>query len=321
MHPRAIALAALAFVLSAIGEEVAVHYSLEDDGQAVRVLADGRPLFQYLYVPCARPELKNDNYSRSGYIHPVWTPSGKILTDDWAGYGQGDDHWHHRGVWFAWTKTEIGGKSHDFWNLGAGTGKSFFVRFAEKSDRGFVAEHEWKTGRGGANTKYTDIVLRERWTARVAAKTRNGFLLDLVIEQTPLTMIHLPVHHYGGLAFRGATQWQPQDAPVRVLTSEGEDRVAGDQGVARWWHAQGNLGDGVAGFAMFDHPSNKNHPSPMRLNPDIPYFGFFPFKRQPFTLQPNQPITFRYRLLAHDGEFSPDSIEDLWQQWIKETNP
>ncbi len=297
-----------------VAEEEKVNYKLDDDGKAIRLVADGKPVFQYNYNDVTHPDVQDTNFTRNGYLHPVWTPSGKIITDDWA---LKDNHAHQRGVWFAWTKTEIGGKPRDFWNLGKGEGKPFFAKFAEKSTDGFVAEHEWKIGNGGKNTQYTDVVLRERWMVRAAGRVENGFLFDLTTRQEALVPIHLPLYHYGGIAFRGASEWQPKTAPIKVVTSEGDDRVAGDKGVARWWHVQGKLGDGVAGFAIFDAPTNKNHPTPMRLNPDIPYFGFFPFKRKPFTIEPNQPIEFHYRMLVHDRELAPEKIESLWQNWSK----
>ncbi len=309
---------------------------LEDDRQGgLRLLADGKPVCQYNYGAVSRPEFGNDNYTRNAYLHPVWTPSGKVITDDWA---EKDNHLHHRGVWFAWTKTEIHGRPHDFWNLGEGTGKIFFAKFLEKfpDGSGFVSEHEWKTGAGGVNTRYDEVVLRERWTVRCAgglaapnggpAAPPQGFWLDLTTQQEALVPVRLPAYRYGGMAFRGAPEWQPKTFPLTVITSEGDDRRRGDENRARWWHVQGNVGTDASGqggepvgFAMFDAPSNKNHPSPMRLNPDIPYFGFFPFQKEEFTIQPGQPISFSYRLLIHDGQLSPQAIEALWQAWAKES--
>ena len=298
------------------------------------MLADGRQLFQYHYGFVSRPELQNENFTRNAYIHPIWTPSGRVITDDWAGK---DKHWHHRGLFFAWTKTEINGEHHDFWNLGEGTGKPFFVRIVEKfSDgSGFVAEHEWKTGSGAkTNATYSAVVLREKWTVHVvdllpakdasAGNLPRGYIFDWTTRQEALVAIHLPAYRYGAVGFRGSPEWQAKTAPYDIVTDAGNNRKTGDAKPTRWWHMQGQLGadaagaGGVtAGFAMFDAPTNRNFPEPIRLNPDIPYCGFFPFRHEEFTLQPGQPLELRYRCVVHDGSVAPEELEQLWRVWAK----
>ena len=50
-------------------------------------------------LPPNRPDLK-PIFQRGGYIHPVLSPSGKQITDDYPA-----NHKHHHGIWFAWTHT------------------------------------------------------------------------------------------------------------------------------------------------------------------------------------------------------------------------
>lgn len=324
MNTNRILAAALATTAALAAADHRVACKLEDDaGKCLRLLADGRPLFQYNYGFVSRPELNNGNLTRNAYIHPLWTPSGKVITDDWP-----KDHFHHRGLFFAWTKTEIAGQPHDFWNLGAGTGKPFFVGFVEKfpDGSGFVVDHEWKTGSGAkTNATYDAVVLRERWTVRVAGPLRapgakpdappQGWIFDWTTRQEALVPIHLPAYRYGGTGFRGAAEWQPMTAPYAVVTDAGGDRKTGDGKPTRWWHMQGPLAEAVVGFAMFDAPANINHPGPVRLNPDIPYTGYFPFRNAPFTIEPGKPLELRYRCVVHDGRLAPGRIEQLWREW------
>ncbi len=51
-------------------------------------------------LPPNRPDL-TPIFQRGGYIHPVLSPSGKQITDDYP-----SNHKHHHGIWFAWTHTE-----------------------------------------------------------------------------------------------------------------------------------------------------------------------------------------------------------------------
>ncbi|MFQ6928189.1 MAG: DUF6807 family protein [Parabacteroides merdae] len=49
------------------------------------------------------------------------------------------DHYHHFGLWYAWTKTTFEGNEIDFWNLHKKQGTVRFRNFEHVSDNGFVA--------------------------------------------------------------------------------------------------------------------------------------------------------------------------------------
>ncbi len=98
-----------------------VHAIKKRDKLAIDVA--GRQGIAYQAQPDELPasDIK-EIFRRGGYIHPVYTPSGRTVTDDYP-----PDHYHHHGIWFAWTKTEFEGRHPDFWNMGDGTGKVEFV--------------------------------------------------------------------------------------------------------------------------------------------------------------------------------------------------
>src|SRR5688500_14103688 len=92
------------------------------DGAVVRVTASGKPVLTYQAQPgeFPRPDIK-PVFKRGGYIHPVFTPEGRAITDDYPA-----DHPHHHGIWWAWTKTEYDGRQPDFWNVADSTGRVDF---------------------------------------------------------------------------------------------------------------------------------------------------------------------------------------------------
>ena len=71
----------------------------------------GKPIFKYLKKPSVEANQYAPHFSRSGYIHPLYSPSGKIITGDYA-----VDHPHQHGLFFAWTKSIFRGKPTEFWN-------------------------------------------------------------------------------------------------------------------------------------------------------------------------------------------------------------
>lgn len=69
--------------------------------------------FEEVQVPKGASEL----YRRGGFIHPLWSPKGEVLTRI-----QPPDHYHHYGIWNPWTSTTFEGRHLDFWNLYKGEG-------------------------------------------------------------------------------------------------------------------------------------------------------------------------------------------------------
>ena len=81
-----------------------------DQGTATFGVGNQRVLTYWLQ-PAEPPEGLDSHLRRSGHIHPVWTPGGRIVTDQFA---PGDAHKH--GIYSAWVNTEFQGRKVDFWN-------------------------------------------------------------------------------------------------------------------------------------------------------------------------------------------------------------
>ena len=57
-------------------------------------------ILRYHHHPMPPPEGKDSLYTRSGFIHPIWTPEGRVLTRIHP-----MDHIHHMGLRAPWTNT------------------------------------------------------------------------------------------------------------------------------------------------------------------------------------------------------------------------
>jgi len=96
--------------------------SVKRTGDVLRFAVAGRPALQYQGEPSRLPRADLEPiFQRGGYLHPVFTPGGAVVTDDYP-----SNHKHHHGIWFPWTKTEFEGRHPDFWNMGDGTGRVEF---------------------------------------------------------------------------------------------------------------------------------------------------------------------------------------------------
>ena len=128
-------------IVPVVATETAVE--AKRDGKVVKFSLNGKPVLSYQAESGAlpRPDIKAA-YARGGYISPVFSPSGRQITDDFP-----PNHIHHHGIWFPWTKTEFEGRHPDFWNMGAETGRVEFVAldrfFSGAVFGGFAAQHRF----------------------------------------------------------------------------------------------------------------------------------------------------------------------------------
>ena len=256
-------------------------------------------------------------YYRSGFIHPLWSPTGSVLTNIHPG-----DHYHHIGIWMPWTKTKFEGKETDFWNLGAGQGTVRFNRLLSMTGgpifAGFQVEHDHVALKTDAGEK---TVLKEVWDVRVyniGGPEKGYWLWDFAsaqrcVAESPLL---LEKYRYGGFGFRGAAEWKGETAAY--LTSEGKTRKDGHATRARWCDTAGVSDGKWKGVTFFSHPQNLRHPEPMRIWPGFEqevFFNWAPVQLDDFEMKPGEDHLFRYRQYVHEGKIDIERTEQLWNDY------
>lgn len=282
--------------------------SATDDGKKLTISVGGRSVLAYNYavVPC--PDRQQPWFDRSGFIHPVTSPAGQVLTDDMP-----PDHYHQHGIMLAWVNTTFEGRHVDFWNSKQQQGKVEHVKLSRVVEgpvfAGFTAglAHIDLTAPGGPKT-----ALEETWQVRVYDRA-DAFLFDLASTQRCATESPLVIneYHYGGMCFRGARAWFDQQSGD-FLTSEGESRADGNHTRPCWVDAYGKQEGGTAGVTVFCWPENSRAPQPVRLHPQKPYFCWAPMVLGPFAIEPGAPYVSKYRYYVHDGPLDPRQAEALW---------
>lgn len=283
------------------------------DGGLLKLRADGRELIAYRADEGREPPEAKPVFRRGGYIHPIHSPSGTVISDDYP-----PNHWHHHGVWFAWTRTEFEDRKPDFWNVGDGTGRVDFVAL-DKSwggpvHAGFRSRHRYVDLGGGAEK----IALDEVWEVAAYAAGRGHTMFDLIATQECATAnpLILPEYRYGGMGFRGHRQWDGKDNAF-FLTSEGKTRADGHATRARWCRISGRIDGKLYSIAILDHPENFRAPQPMRIHPTEPFFNFAPSLMGDWRINPGEPYVSRYRYVVFDGEPDPGELDRLWNDYAK----
>ena len=272
-------------------------------------------VLRYNHASVPPPEGASLLYTRSGFIHPLWSPAGAILTNIHPA-----DHIHHMGIWMPWTKTEFEGREVDFWNLKKGEGTVRFVEFVSTASGsvygGFEAEQEHVALKTSEDEK---VVLKETWDVRVysiGGVDKGYWLWDFTSAQrcassSPLKLLK---YRYGGLGFRATSQWDEDSSDY--LTSEGKTRKDGHGTRGRWCNVFGKTSKGLAGILFMSHPQNHEHPEPMRIWPEGEvFFNFCPVQKADWTLKPGNDYVLRYRLYVYNGTITVEKAEGLWQDF------
>ncbi|MCP9237446.1 PmoA family protein [Lewinella sp. JB7] len=274
----------------------------------IRISVQGRPILSYQLAEQLEEPDEGDTlpayYRRSGFIDPVYSPAGRLITDAFP-----VGHSHQHGIFMAWTSTRFRGEDIDFWNQQDRTGTAKHLEVLEIIDSAGVVGFRSRLQQ--ISMKYGPI-LQEDWRVRVYGST-SPYVWDLRSEQTNVTddTLFLEKYTYGGLGVRGSAEWNEADslmyrAPARFLTSEGRERSTANHTRPEWTAIFGPLDgseeDGTAGVAVFPHPDNFRSPQFVRVHPEMPYFSVTPVAEEGFFIPPGGTYVSRYRFVVFDGE-------------------
>lgn len=287
----------------------------DEAGRYLEILhGDAQPILRYNTGEVSSPDPETRRApARNAYIHPAWTPQGTIITEDF-----GEDHAHHRGIWFAWTNTEFQGRQPDFWNIHDGTGAIRYVSTEAVYEGPIFAGFEVKQDFVDVSSERETRVLEEAWNVRAyrsGGLQQGFFIFDLESRQACAGSdpLNLPTYHYGGMSFRGTSAWDPAD--ISFLTSDGKTREDGNETRAGWVRIQGSVGEKPAGILILSHPDNYRAPQPIRIHSRMNYFVYAPQQLGPMSIEPGDTYNSRYRYVVFDGSIRPDAIETFWRDY------
>jgi len=248
------------------------------------------------------------------YIHPLWTPDGRIIT-----YDSPADHVHHRGLYVGWP--DVSGV--DFWaEVWSSKG-----RRGKMATRKLLAEH---ISEGAARIREFNDWRKEDGTTLVREERTWTFLpprgnLQLVDVNIVLTAVASRVvfgsdpgkpREYHGLTLRMG----PFDKP-RFFNSRGD---VGDENChgkpAKWCALSGIQSGRPVTAAILDHPSNDCHPTRFFvLGRGMQFISSSPNFGNPKILKSGQTWRLRYRVVAAGAppEGKLWDIEPLWKEFAR----
>jgi len=317
------------------------HMQTNLNDTTIVIQKNDQELVHYRHAILAPPEGIAQKFERSGFIHPLFSPSGQVLT--WV---QPPDHLHHMGIWNPWTRSTWKGVNTDFWNLASEMGTVRFNNliglesgsvFAEcrvgQDHVAFVDPNVAATLTGVPKDDYAGFsipgkegftVLTEEWIIRVWSVSK-GYLLDFTSLLTNITddKVSFDAYRYGGgIGYRATEKWNNTNSSV--LTSEGKTWENGDATRARWCRIVGDLEGIQTGLLFLSDPDNYDAPQPMRIWPKNSnggvghqFFEFTPIRNNSWVLESGKTYAQRYRIWVYEGSVSAEEAEMAWQAYAK----
>jgi hypothetical protein len=306
-----------------VAAQVRVEWVQPKDPQASRIAIqiDGKPFTAFF--------IGSD--TSKPYLHPLRSASGKIVTRSYPMElveGESRDHPHHRGLWF--THGDVNGL--DFWSnepaQGGNKGKVVLKKvLALKSGKksGTVeATFDWNDPSGKALLTET-----RKMVFYSDPKLRT---IDIDITLQPLKKVTFGDTKEGTFAIRLATELEepvkPNQKPVRtgkMVSAEGRETEKNVWGTrSPWVDYFGELQGEKLGIVIMDHPENPRHPTYWHSRSyglfAANIFGLRDFLRDKsqdgsLTIQPGNPVRFRYRVVIHPGDYRSANVADMYKNW------
>jgi hypothetical protein len=286
----------------AANEPSAAFRFADVDSRSLGLWEGDRPVLVYRHGIQSKPGVPADR-DRGSYVHPLYGLDGEVLTDDFP-----RDHYHHRGLFWAWPHIRVGSVEHDLWMLRGIEDR--FITWRERS----IEAGKAKLGVANAWHVGDKKVLDEQVQFTVFPATAEGRVIDVELTWTavaePVILWGAAGKSYGGLSLRFAPRKQ-----TVITTADG--RQPKDLNLTRLeWadlSAQFQRGDTVSGIAVF---VDRRHPGfpPMWITRHYGFLGVGWPGVEPFTFQPGQPVSCRYRLWIHRGSFDPAAAKGVKQK-------
>jgi hypothetical protein len=261
------------------------------------------PVLTYNFGNVPVPEGVGGRYAvaRSDYVHPLYGPTGEILTKDFS-----PDHPHHRGIYWAWPEVTYKGEKRDLHALQGVFARPVRIvrQHAEANSAVLEAENVWKWGDD-------EPIVREHALICVHASKGQQRLIDFEFRfealKESVSIARRGQSAYGGLNIRFSSR-QGQKIVTHTDPPETQPR--------RTWAELVGVppgGEKPVGIVILQDRSNPHYPGDWVQYPGLNWLQpTFPKSGAAYELIPGKPLGLKYRLIIRDGEMNG---EDLAEQW------
>lgn len=279
---------------TALRTETAFRFAPVDE-KSLALYQGDRPVMVYNHGVLLKKGVPA-SFARSSYVHPIYGPDGEVITDDFPA-----DHFHHRGLFWAWPHVKIGGKEYDNWAVKPGLATRFekwLAREAGPSQAVLGVQNGWYRGE-------TRVLDEQAWFRVLPAKAgRRAIDVELRLRPlVPVTLSGAEGKSYGGLTLRFGPGKESETEITVPAGRAGDDLYINHQpwtDLTRKWPGRKEP-SGAAIFVAKDHPDYP--PTWLTRHYGCLCLGWPGV--EPKTLEPGKTVVLRYRVLVHRG--TPDA--------------
>lgn len=304
---------------------LAAQVKITQGTDKVSVEIDGKPFTEFFYGESVKHP----------YLAPLRAATGTIVTRHFPMEkveGESTDHPHHRGLWVA--HSDVNG--YDFWNNGPEPS------YAKMPKRGTIVLKRVENISSGKNSGSIQVTMD--WVADgttiLTEKRKMTFysgkpnrMMDFDIMFTPVTKVTFGDNKDGVFAIRLAAGLEEKDKkslpnPPRTGTMINAEGLKGEKEAwgkrSPWMDYYGEVEGEKVGIAILDNPANPRHPTYWHSRAyglfAANIFGVKSFENDKskdgsMTLEPGQPIRFRYRVIIHPGDVASANIAGEWEKY------
>lgn len=288
--------------------------TMEKTEKSVKVLLNG-----HLFTELVHGEQKP-------YLYPVIGPNGINMTRNYPMKDdikeEKKDHPWHSSVYY--THGAVNGI--DFWNDKSSDQKDARIILDKletvdntSPDEGrIIATHKWVAKGKTQMTDKTEIRFSGNENMRiidysVTLSASNG---DVKLGDTKEGCMAVRMHYKLRVSDMGAT----------VINSEGNTGKSVWGKKAKWITYYNKIENSVAGISMLDHPDNLRYPTPWHARDyglcaanafGLKYFTGNKKNTGDLTIKNGESLTFKYRLIFHNGSEKDIKVNDIHNEWIK----
>lgn len=294
-------------VLNGAAEEREFVFRTESAG--IWLYEAGKPVYYYRKMP----KIAAGQYVCNNYLHPVFTPAGDTLTEEFPA-----DHPYHRGIYWAWHQVFIGEqRAGDGWVLENLSQEVVQLRTSVNQKVAKLSlEVDWKSSVWQNGRPF----LSENTTVWVYPTDKGIRFIDFEIRLRALVPgVRIGGSEdekgYGGFCTRIKL---PEDLTFTAIGGRVTPQVL-QIGAGKWMDFNGTFGaSGKSGMVILCHPQNPLYPSPWILRQTTSMQNAVYPGQQCIAIDMVDPVVLRYRLVIYEGSTEPVKIEE-WQESYSKT--
>jgi len=260
-----------------------------------------------------QPKSLGGKYERAGYVHPLYSLNGNVLTEDFP-----EDHPFHRGIFWAWHQIVVNNKQvADGWISENISWKPVNVKIKKKKDK-VVIQSTMTWNVHGPQNDSTDIV-HENTRITVHQLTGRYRAIDFDIHLSALAdSLKIggsdDAKGYGGFCLRLKL---PNDISF-VSNDTAVTPIETAVNAGPWMDFTGSF-DGASmprtGVTVFcGQPTGDPQSWILRRKSsmqNIPYPGKTPVELS------KEGLKLSYRIIIHDGNLNHNDLEKLYKEYIR----